>query len=96
MAKNKKSNVIANLGLATVGGLATGFVKNELDKMIAKGTTKIDPRIVSAAPLVGAYFLADTEYYAAAYGIAGACGLNLGHDFGLYGLSDDEIQNILN
>lgn len=79
---------LTNLGMATGAGTLTGYVTKNAPTWLDKaGIKDVNPKIVKAAPIVGAYFLLGTnkgQYDAAAYGICGACGVGLGEEFGIF------------
>lgn len=88
MKKADITKKATNLGMAAGAGMLTGYVtKNAAGWLDKAGIKDVNDKLIQGAPLVGAFFLLGTNkgaYDAAAYGIAGACGVGLGQSFGIF------------
>ena len=90
----KKTNLMdsmMDLGKAAASGMAAKFVTQKISDLAVKNATgwgkNVKPWMVDAAPLIGSYFLLQQKgMEPIAFGIAGASGASIGHDFGIYGL----------
>lgn len=102
MKSNKRkstSDKITNMMIATLAGAGTKFALKQVHNLASKQTSvNIPAWAIDIAPEAASFFLLDskdTTMHAAAYGICGAVGVELGHDFGIYdALNGDDLNGI--
>lgn len=91
MMPDKKfmGNAVKALGT----GAAVGLFNKKVTDYAAKNAKTWNPKAIEAAPIIGALVFAKKQPIIAA-AILGAVGRGLGHEFGLYGLSQSDINGI--